>query len=186
MKTTGMILLALVLGSVSCKSEKNENAANVEQQTEATETLTQQPEATETEILAENEVLDEAELPVYGNFQLESKGEVLTLVGFYPENRMEIFDFSFDAESGTPNEKRIYFGIYHVVGQPKGGVYTVVFDLTSDDLKTKKTGRIKIEYHEPKDDELHVYWITPLKGYDLGLPQGKASEITISAWQAWD
>ena len=171
-----MILLALMLGTVSCKSEKKDATAIAEQQTETTET----------EILAENETLDEAELPVYGNFQLASKGEVLTLVGFYPENGMEIFDFSFDYESGTPNEKRIYFGDYHVVGQPKNNVYTVVFNLTSDDLKTKKTGRIKIEYHEPEDGGLHVYWITPLKGYDLGLPRGKASEVTISAWQAWD
>ena len=73
MKTTGVILLALVLGSASCKSEKSGNAANVAQQAKATETVTQQPEATETEILAETEVLDEAELPVYGNFQLASK-----------------------------------------------------------------------------------------------------------------
>ena len=178
--------MALVLGSVSCKSEKRETTTNVAQQTETTATVAQQPEATETEILAENETLDEAELPVYGNFQLASKGEVLTLVGFYPENGMEIFDFSFDQEEEMPNEKRLYFGDYHVVGQPKGDVYTVVFNLTSDDLKTKKSGRIKIEYHEPKNDELHTYWITPLKGYDLGLPHGKATEVTISAWQGWD
>lgn len=186
MKTTGMILLTLMLGTVSCKSEKSENPATVAQQTETTATVEQQSEATETEILAENETLDEAELPVYGNFQLDSKGEVITLVGFYPENGMEIFDFSFNQEEGTPNEKRIYFGDYHVVGQPKGGAYIVVFNLTSDDLKTKKSGRIKIEYHEPKNDELHTYWITPLKGYDLGLPHGKASEVHISAWQGWD
>ena len=185
MKTIGMILLALTLVTVSCKNEKNVVTDKDVNQTQTT-TVEQQTEATDTVILADNETLDEVELPIYGNFKLDSKEDVLTLVGFYPENGMEIFDFTFDQENVSYNEKRLFFGDYHVVGQPKDGVYTVVFNLTSDSLKTKETGRIKIEYHEPKDDELHTFWITPLKGYDLGLPHGKASEVPISAYQAWD
>ena len=46
--------MTLMLGTVSCKSEKSENPATVAQQTETTATVEQQSEATETEILAEN------------------------------------------------------------------------------------------------------------------------------------
>lgn len=167
MKTT-IILLALMLGTVSCRSEQRETN-----------------KVAETSVAITSEV----ELPVCGNFQLDSNADgSLKLIGFYPENGLEIFNFSFDEEEGMPREQRLFFGTYHVVKQSDENVFIVDFELKSDDLKTTKTGRIKMEYSDTTSEgvEFHNYKITPLKGYDLGLPAGKATEVPISAWQAWD
>ena len=173
MKTTAIILLALMLGTVSCRSEQR--TVNKEAETSVAETSVTEP--------------SEVELPVWGNFQLASNDDgSLLLIGFYPENGLEIFNFSFDEQEGMPIEKSLFSGTYHVVKQSDANVYIVEFELKSDDQKTTQTGRIKMEYSDTTSEgvELHNYKITPLKGYDLGLPVGEATEVPISAWQAWD
>ena len=131
----------------------------------------------------------EKELPIYGNFQLDSNDDgSLRLVGFYPENGMGIFDLSYDGEEGMPQEKQLFSGHYRIAKVIDENVFIVEFVLKSNDQKTTKKGRIRMECSETLSDgtEFYNYKITPLKGYDLGLPAGKTTELPISAWQAWD
>ena len=61
-----------------------------------------------------------------------------------------------------------------------------LLSLLAEGDKTKRTGRWLVDFHEGNDTELHSLWITPVQGFDLGLPANQVSKIPISAFQAWD
>lgn len=124
------------------------------------------------------------ELPVLGNFQIDSRGDTITIVFFGPNNEMQISDMKF--EDGMPHTMLLYDGTYQVVEKQGEDVYTVVFNLTEEKSKTKNTGRMKLEFFHPDEDGIPAYLATPIEGYDLGLPHDHPTELPISAFQGWD
>lgn len=175
MKTT-ILFLSLFLASSACKSENR--PATDDSASTKTETVQAQPT---------DQPLDVVELPIFGNFQLDTfdNGD-LKLLFFSPENEMSISRLHWDDQEAMHTSTDIYTGTYHTVGQPNGNVYTVVFELTAKGSTEKLTGRLLVDFHEGNDNELHSLWITPVQGFDLGLPANQVTQVPISAFQAWD
>ncbi|MBR4389524.1 MAG: hypothetical protein IKT00_10145 [Prevotella sp.] len=173
MKKT-IILLALLIIIVQGACANGKRQAPAKEQTPQTATS----QAVEQQ--------DKYVLPVLGNFQITSRGDTITLVFFSPDNEMQILDMHFDPEEGMHHTQVLYDGTYQVVEKQGEDIYTIVFNLTEEKSKTKKTGRMKLEFFQPEEDGLPTYLATPLEGYDLGLPHDHTTELPISAFQAWD
>lgn len=172
-KTIILLALLIVIVQGACANGKRQSPAKEQ----ATQTATSQ---------AVSEQQDKYVLPVFGNFQITSRADTITLVFFSPDNKMQVFDMNYDPEEGIPHIKVLYDGTYQVVEKQGEDNYTIVFNLTEEKSKTKNTGRMKLEFFQPEEDGLPTYLATPVEGYDLGLPHDHPTELPISAFQAWD
>ena len=172
-KTIFLLALLTIIVQGACANGKGK----VQSQTLSTDATSSQ---------AVSEQQGKYELPVLGNFQITSHGDTITLVFFSPDNKMQIFDMSFDPEEGMHHTQVLYDGTYQVLEQQGEDIYSIAFNLTEEKAKTKHTGRMKLEFSQPEDDSLPAYLATPVEGFDLGLPHDHPTELPISAFQAWD